>query len=90
MQNQDSGALMQALLHLDFQSSPLEEKRLSPTQFTPSGPTMAPSFTPGEDSRKVCPEKTDLSKTTNIRTILNQAQQDELIRFLVDNHDIFA
>jgi hypothetical protein len=55
-----------------------------------SEPTVAPSFTPGEDSRKVCLERTDPSKTTNIRRSLNQAQQDELIKFLIDNQDIFA
>jgi hypothetical protein len=51
---------------------------------------MAPSFTPGEDSRKVRLEKTDIRKTTNIRRSLNQAQQDKLIKFLIDNQDIFA
>jgi hypothetical protein len=89
MQNQDSRALTQASLRLNFQYSPPEEKMLSPTQFMPSGPTMAPSFTPREDSRKVRLEKTNPSKTINIGWILNQAQQDELIRFLVDNPDIF-
>jgi hypothetical protein len=39
---------------------------------------MAPSFTPREDP----------SKTTNIGRSLNQAQQDELIKFLIDNLDI--
>ena len=53
MQSQDSKAPTQALPRLDLQPSHPEEKRLSPTQFTPSGPTVAPSFTPGEDSRKV-------------------------------------
>ena len=51
---------------------------------------MAPSFTPGEDSRKVHLEKIDLSKTTNIERSLNEAQQDELVKFLIDNQDIFA
>jgi hypothetical protein len=51
---------------------------------------MAPSFMPGEDSRKVHLDKTDSSKTTNIGRSLNQAQQDELIKFLSDNWDIFA
>ena len=53
-------------------------------------PTMAPSFTLRKDSRKVRLEKTDLSKTINFRRSLNQAQQDELVKFLVDNQDIFA
>jgi hypothetical protein len=51
---------------------------------------VAPSFTPREDSRKVRLEKTNPSKTTNIGRILNKAQQDELIRFLVENQDIFT
>ena len=66
------------------------ERRLSPAQFTASEPTVAPSFTPREDLRKVCLEKADASKTTNIRRSLNQAQQDELVKFLIDNRDIFA
>jgi hypothetical protein len=53
-----------------------------------SEPTMAPSFMPREDSRKVRLERTDPSKTTNIGRSLNQAQQDELIKFLIDNLDI--
>ena len=76
--------------HLDFQTSPPEEKRLSPAQFTPLAPAMAPSFTHKEDSRKVHLEKTNPSKTTNIGRSLNQAQQDELVKFLIDNRDIFA
>jgi hypothetical protein len=63
MQGQDLGAPTQAPSCLNYQSSPPKEKRLPPAQFTPSGPTMAPSFTPGDDSRKVCLEKTDSSKT---------------------------
>ena len=55
-----------------------------------SEPTMVPSFTPREDSRKVRFERTDPSKTTNVRTNLNQAQQDEPIKFLGDNRDIFT
>ena len=51
---------------------------------------MAPSFTPKEDSRKVRLEKTDPSKTTNIGRSLNQAQEDELIKFMIDNWDIFT
>ena len=51
---------------------------------------MAPSFTPEEDSRKIRLDKTDPSKTTNIERSLNQAQQDELVKFLIDNWDIFA
>jgi hypothetical protein len=45
---------------------------------------------PREDSRKVRLERIDLSKITNIRRSLNQAQQDELIKFLIDNQDIFT
>jgi len=52
--------------------------------------TVAPSFTPEEDSRKVRLERSDPSKTMNIGRSLNQAQQDELIKFLIDNWDIFA
>ena len=51
---------------------------------------MAPSFTPEEDSRKVRLEKSAPSKTTNIGRNLNKAQQDELIKLLIDNQDIFA
>ena len=51
---------------------------------------MAPSFMPEEDLRKVRLEKTNPSKTMNIGRSLNQAQQDELIQFLIDNWDIFA
>jgi hypothetical protein len=51
---------------------------------------MAPSFTPGKGLRKVRLEKTNLSKTTNIGRSLNQAQQDKLVKFLIDNHNIFA
>ena len=51
---------------------------------------MAPSFMPEEDLRKVRLEKTNPSKTMNIGRSLNQAQQDELIKFLIDNWDIFA
>jgi hypothetical protein len=51
---------------------------------------MAPSFMPGEDSRKVRLEKIDPSKTTNIGRSLNQAQQYELVKFLIDNPDIFT
>jgi hypothetical protein len=51
---------------------------------------VAPSFTPGDDSSKVHLERTDSSKTTNIGRSLNQAQQDKLIKFLIDNRDIFT
>jgi hypothetical protein len=50
---------------------------------------MAPTFTLGEDSRKVRLEGTDPSKTMNIGRRLNQAQ-DELIKILIDNQDIFT
>ena len=90
MQRQDSGALTQASPRLDFQPSPPEEKRLPPAQFIPLGPTVDPSFTPEEDSRKVRLEKTDPSMTTNIERSPNQAQQNKLIKFLINNWDIFA
>jgi hypothetical protein len=51
---------------------------------------VAPSFTPREDSRKVRLERADPSKATNIERSLNQTQQDELIKFLINNQDIFA
>ena len=81
---------MTALPCLDFQSPPPEEKRLPPAKFTALEPTMAPSFMPREDLRKVHLERIDLSKTTNIGRSLNQAQQDKPIKFLSDNRDIFA
>ena len=56
----------------------------------PSEPTVATSFMPREDSRKVRLEKTDPSKTTNIRRSLNQAQQNKLAKFLIGNQEIFA
>ena len=90
MQGQDSGVQTQALPCLNFHSPPLKEERLSPAQFMASEPTMAPSFTPREDSRKVRLEKTNPTKTMNIGRSLNQAQQDELIKFLIDNRYIFA
>ena len=71
MQRQDSGATTQAPPRLNFQTSPPNEKRLSPAQFTPLAPAMAPSFTHKEDSRKVHLEKTNPSKTTNIGRSLN-------------------
>jgi hypothetical protein len=70
MQRQDLGALTLAPLHLDFQFPPPEEKRLL-AQFSASEPTVAPSFMPEEDLRKVHLEKTDPSKATNIRRSLN-------------------
>jgi hypothetical protein len=76
--------------HLNFQSPPPKVKRLPPAQFTALEPTVAPSFTPREDSRKVRLERADPSKATNIRRSLNQTQQDELIKFLINNQDIFA
>ena len=71
MQRQDSGAPTLAPPCLNFQIPPLEERRLSQAQFTPLEPNMAPSFMPGEDSRKVRLEKTSPSKTTNIGRSLN-------------------
>jgi hypothetical protein len=56
----------------------------------PLEPTVGPSFTPGEDSRKVRLEKTSPSKTMNIGRSLNQAQQGELVKFLINNRDIFT
>jgi hypothetical protein len=90
MQRQNSETSTPAPSCLDFQPPPPEERRLSPALFTPSEPTVAPSFTPRKDLRKVRLEKTNLSKTTNIGRSLNQAQQDKLVKFLIDNQDIFA
>jgi len=73
MQRQDSGALTLVPPHLGFQIPPPKERRLSLAQFTPSEPTVAPSFKLREDLRKVRLEKTNPSKSTNIRRSLNLA-----------------
>ena len=54
------------------------------------GLAVAPLFMPREDLRKVHLKKTDPRNTTNIGRSLNQAQQDELTKFLVDYWDIFV
>jgi hypothetical protein len=76
--------------HLDFQSPTPEERRLPPAQFTASQPTVAPLVYAQRGFEEGTLENIDPSKTTNIGRSLNQAQQDKLIKFLIDNRNIFA